>query len=174
VRREDWGFDALLGPALPEEANPMVLTPEFYNRVVDRLSALYDYVIIDGVADPWHPLLRAFALPRCDYLLVPVTPSEVALTDTHAWLVDIVTTASVQAEKIGLVVNRMRGTVGLSEAQLRQETKPWSIRAIIPERPEWLEALNAGQPVLGRDVTSINRPLADISADIRRVRAARG
>jgi cellulose biosynthesis protein BcsQ len=64
-----------------------VLTPGLYGLATDLLAQLYDYVIVDAPsAEFYHPLFTEYALPRADYLLVPITQNIAGLMNTDSWL----------------------------------------------------------------------------------------
>jgi hypothetical protein len=87
VERPNWNTSFLLGPATPKDASPMHYNSQLYSRIVDALRQRFDYILIDTpVAEVYHDILRGFALPEANYIVVPIVPAIYTLMNADAWL----------------------------------------------------------------------------------------
>ena len=183
VNRSDMNFSALLGPATPDDALSLLtaesgrggtsFSARFYSEVVDLLKPHFDYIFIDTpVAEKYHSLFTEFALPRADYLIVPVIPSKQTVHNTYMWLNSAVTAprhaqgAGLRPEQIGIVLNRAEEGVGYGELEVMEELRKYNYLGSVPETTEWKRANNEGELIAARNKGDINDAFARILGQV--------
>jgi septum formation inhibitor-activating ATPase MinD len=169
VHKDELGFSALLGPARSREANPQWINARLYNQILPLLKEHYDYILVDTpVAELYHDIHRDFALPNADYILVPITPNLPTLMNADRWLYEICQPthvdggAGVDRNKIGIVLNRAKETVGLSFEEIQTELSQWRIVGVIPDTDEWQRANNENALVATRNYRELNDAFAQV------------
>lgn len=161
-------MSALLGPASPEVANPLYYTGKRYSEILDALKPHFDYIIIDTpVAELYHDIFRAFALPRADFIVVVATPNVPTLMNTDSWLRQI--TAPVHAggmgidpNTIGIVLNRAEDDIGIDEDEARRELGEWPFLGGVPETKEWKRCNNEGVLVATKNYHELNEAFSRV------------
>jgi septum formation inhibitor-activating ATPase MinD len=169
VHKDELGFSALLGPARSREANPQWINARLYNQILPLLKEHYDYILVDTpVAELYHDIHRDFALPNADYILVPITPNLATLMNVDRWLHEICQPthvdggAGVDRNKIGIVLNRAKDTVGLSFEEIQTELSQWRIVGVVPDTDEWQRANNENALVATRNYRELNDAFAQV------------
>lgn len=169
VHRDELGFSALLGPARSREANPQWINARLYNQILPLLKEHYDYIIVDTpVAELYHDIHRDFALPNADFILVPITPNLPTLMNADRWLYEICQPthvaggSGVDRNKVGIVLNRAKDTVGLSFEEIQTELSQWRIVGVIPDTDEWQRANNENSLVATRNYRELNDAFSQV------------
>jgi pilus assembly protein CpaE len=169
LHRPEYGISALLGPAVPDEGNPLNINSMLYNEVLDLLKYHYDYIIIDTpVAEKHHELFSNFALPRADYVVVPVTPSYQTLHNADNWLKSAVTQprhaggAGLDPSQVGVVLNREEGGIGCDPEDVQRTMPRWRFLGSIPEHKAWKLANNNNELVALKNYVEINEAFSMI------------
>lgn len=158
----------LLGPATPRDATPSFFNSRLYGQVLSVLKQNFDYIIIDTpVAELYHDILRGFALPAADYIIVPITPAIHTLMNADSWLRTITLPRhqggdEINPEKIGVVLNQAQDGVECDEDEVRRELYSWNFIGAIPMTKEWLKATNTGEFVAMMPVPVIHEAFANI------------
>ena len=151
-QHEEWNVSFLLGP--DDFTNSRVITPRTYNaelylQVLDVLRSQFDYIVIDTPRkDSWHDILRKFALPEADRILVPLAPTKRNIIVFRSWAdriagpdqpeENIARGKELNYDNILLMVNRTASAEMLDNATVRSEvhnfvvdgirdTDPWGI-----------------------------------------------
>jgi cellulose biosynthesis protein BcsQ len=183
VNRTDMNFSALLGPATPDDALSLLtaesgrggtsFSARFYSEALELLKPHFDYIFIDTpVAEKYHSLFTEFALPRADFLIVPVIPSKQTVHNTYMWLNSAVTAprhaqgAGLRPEQIGIVLNRAEEGVGYGELEVMEELRKYNYLGSIPETTEWKRANNEGELIAARNKPDINEAFARILGQV--------
>jgi septum formation inhibitor-activating ATPase MinD len=171
IERPKWNTSFLLGPATPRDASPVYFNSQLYQRVLDALRQRFDYIVIDTpVAEVYHDILRGFALPEADYIIVPIVPALHTLMNADDWL-RIITSPQhaggdgINPEKIGIVLNQEQSGIGCDEEQVRRELYGWNFIGSIPATKEWLRCVNEGELIATKNYIEINEPFASILAN---------
>lgn len=169
VHRPEYNMSVLLGPATPDEANPISINPRMYNEVLDLLKLHYDYIIIDTpVAEKFHEMFSEFALARADYLIVPVAPNFTTLHNADNWLRSAVVAprhengAGFDRNRIGVVLNRAEDGIGCSEDDVRATMANWHYIGAIPETKEWKAANNRNELVAPKNFADLSHAFAEV------------
>lgn len=169
IHKQEYNISALLGPATPDDGNPQWITARLYNQILDLLKEQYDYIFIDTpVAEKFHTVFSEFALPRADFIVVPVAPNNATLHNADTWLRQAVTAprhangAGVPREKIGIVLNRAKDNIGCSEEDVRANLANWNFLGAIPETDEWQKANNTYQVVATYNYAELDEAFANV------------
>lgn len=169
IHKTEFNVSALLGPATSDDGNPQWITPRLYNDILDLLVEKYDYIFIDTpVAEKFHSMFMEFALPRADFIIVPVQPNNATLHNTDNWLRQAVTAprhangANVPREKIGIVLNRAKDNIGCSEDDVRANLANWNFLGSVPETDEWQKANNVYDIVATYNFAELDEAFAQI------------
>lgn len=169
VHRVEYNLSVLLGPATPDDGNPININAQLYNEILELLKAHYDYIIIDTpVAEKHHEIFANFALPKADYIVVPVAPSFPTLHNADNWLRAAVTQprhvggAGKSPAQIGIVLNRAEDGIGCSEDDVRMTMANWQFVGSIPETKEWKLANNNNELVAPKNFIELNQAFANI------------
>jgi len=172
LHRTDLNLSALLGPAVPENANPMFFSGKRYSQILDAIKPNYDYIIIDTpVAELYHDMFREFALPRADFLAVTITPNAATMMNTDAWLRQVVAPKNangmgVDPSKVGIVLNRSQEDIGMDVEDVRRELGMWRFLGAIPETKEWQRCNNNQELVATKNYHELNQAFSLILAQI--------
>lgn len=152
VHKSEYNLSALLGPATPDEGNPLNIDANLYNEILELLKQLYDYILIDTpVAEKYHDMFAKFALPKANYIIVPVAPNFPTLHNADNWLHSAVVApahsggAGVDRARIGILLNRAEEDIGCSVDDVRRTMASWNFIGSIPETKEWKAANNRNE-----------------------------
>ena len=169
VHRPEYNLSVLLGPATPDEGNPLAISARLYNEILDLIKAHYDYVLIDTpVAEKFHEMFSDFALPRADYVVVPVAPNFTTLHNADNWLRAAVVAprnlggAGLDPNRVGIVLNRAEDGIGCSEEDVRQTMASWHFLGAIPETKEWKACNNRNELVAPRNYAELSQAFAEV------------
>jgi MinD-like ATPase involved in chromosome partitioning or flagellar assembly len=169
VHRPEYNLSILLGPATPDEANPLAINPRLYSEVLELLKQHFDYIIIDTpVAEKFHEMFSEFALAKADYLIVPVAPNYTTLHNADNWLRAAVVSprheggAAFDRNRIGVVLNRAEEGIGCSEDDVRATMANWQYIGSIPETKEWKAANNRNELVAPKNYADLSHSFAEV------------
>ena len=169
VHKPEYNISVLLGPPTPDEANPLSISARLYSQVLELLKQHYDYIFIDTpVAEKFHEMFSDFALPRADYIIVPVAPNFTTLHNADNWLRAAVTApkheggAGIDRNRIGVVLNRAEDGIGCSEADVRATMANWHFIGAVPETKEWKAANNANELVAPKNFANLSHAFAEV------------
>lgn len=169
VHKPEYNLSVLLGPATPDEGNPLALGPRIYNEILDLLKQHYDYIFIDTpVAEKYHEMFNKFALVRADYIVVPVAPNFQTLHNADNWLRAAVVAphhaqgAGMDPNRVGIVLNRAEEGIGCSEDDVRQTMASWHFLGSIPETKEWKAANNRNELVAPKNYAELSQAFAEV------------
>jgi len=169
VHKPEYNLSVLLGPATPDEANPLNIDAELYSEILELLKVHFDYILIDTpVAEKFHDLFSKFVLPKADFIVVPVAPNLPTLHDAHNWLMSAVVQprhsggAGVDPSRIGVVLNRAEDGIGCSEEDVRSAMARWRFLGSIPETKEWKLANNRSELVAQKAYAELNQAFASV------------
>lgn len=169
VHRPEFNLSILLGPATPDEANPLSINPRLYSEVLELLKQHYDYIFIDTpVAEKFHEMFSEFALAKNDYLIVPVAPSFQTLHNADNWLRAAVVAprheggAGFDRNRIGIVLNRAEEGIGCTEDDVRATMANWHYIGAIPETKEWKAANNRNELVAPKNFADLSHAFAEV------------
>jgi septum formation inhibitor-activating ATPase MinD len=169
VHKVEYNLSVLLGPATPDDGNPININSLLYNEVLDLLRMHYDYIIIDTpVAEKHHEIFANFALPRADYIIVPVAPSFPTLHNADNWLRAAVVQprhaggAGKDPSQVGVLLNRAEDGIGCSVDDVRMTMASWNFLGSIPETKEWKLANNNNELVAPKNFAELNQAFATV------------
>ena len=169
VHKVEYNLSVLLGPATPDDGNPININSLLYNEILDLLRMHYDYIIIDTpVAEKHHEIFANFALPRADYIIVPVAPSFPTLHNADNWLRAAVVQprhaggAGKDPSQIGVLLNRAEDGIGCSVDDVRMTMASWNFLGSIPETKEWKLANNNNELVAPKNFAELNQAFATV------------
>jgi len=169
VTKPEYNLSVLLGPATPDEGNPLNINSMLYSEILDLLKFHFDYMIIDTpVAEKYHDIFSNFALKRADYIVVPVAPSFPTLHNNDNWLQHSVTLprhaggAGLDPSQIGIVLNREEEGIGCSIDDVRMTMARWNFLGSIPETKEWKLANNRNELVAPKNYAELNQAFATV------------
>lgn len=169
VTKPEYNLSVLLGPATPDEGNPLNINSMLYSEILDLLKFHFDYLVIDTpVAEKYHDIFTNFALKRADYIVVPVAPSFPTLHNNDNWLQHAVTLprhaggAGLDPSQIGIVLNREEDGIGCSVDDVRMTMARWNFLGSIPETKEWKLANNRNELVAPKNYAELNQAFATV------------
>jgi cellulose biosynthesis protein BcsQ len=168
IHRPDYNLSALLGPAVPEEANPQLFTGALYSAILEALRPNFDYIFIDTpVAEKFHDIFSNFALPQADYIIVPITPAYHTVMNVDGWLSGIIQPTSangagIDPNIVGIVLNQHRENVGITEADIQEELYQWKYLGSIPDTNEWVRAINSNELIATKNIHELNTAFSRI------------
>lgn len=135
IYNERLGIHALLAPKRARTAD--FLTPEFYQDVINKLSYMFDVVVLDTSVNYLDALLGEVVLPTADAVLFVTNLSIGSVYGMTRWM-DEVTTAvedggsGIPKEKIGIVVNQSLPNVGIDAEFLTRTASGATMLVAIP------------------------------------------
>lgn len=168
VERPNLNTSFLLGPATPRDATPAYFNAKLYSQVLSVLRKNFDYILIDTpVAELYHDILRGFALPQADYIVVPITPAIHTLMNADGWLRMITQPRhqggdEVNPAKIGIVLNQAQDGVDCDEDEVKRELYAWTFIGSVPMTKEWLKSNNNNEFVATKNIPEISNAFANI------------
>jgi MinD-like ATPase involved in chromosome partitioning or flagellar assembly len=162
VHRPEANLSALLGPSSPEAANPLYYTGAKYAQILEALRPNFDYIFIDTpVAELYHDIFRAFALPQANYVIVAVAPNHTTVLNADTWLNQVCAPQQaggmgLDKNKVGYVLNRAEDGIAYDEAEVVANLSNWNYLGSVPETKEWKRANNEGQIVAHKNFHELN------------------
>lgn len=129
------GFHAMLAPKRARTAD--YLTPDFYVHLIDRLSYLFDVVVLDTSVDYTDVLLSKVVFPMANAILFVTNFSVGSIYGMNRWVDDVTTPVDkggpgIALSKIGVVVNQAGDEFGIDPELLRVATAGAEILTYIP------------------------------------------
>jgi septum formation inhibitor-activating ATPase MinD len=168
LHKPEINLSLLLGPSSAREASPTYITPDLYNRVLDVLVQLYDYVINDTqVAEAHSSMHNEYSLARADRLIVPVNPNIPTLFNADSWLRDICSPKhgggiGFDENKVGIVLNMAIDGIDCDVEDVARNLGAWSLIGVIPYTPLWQLAINRGELVATYNYEELNQAFASV------------
>jgi MinD-like ATPase involved in chromosome partitioning or flagellar assembly len=163
---EDYHLDVIFGSNNSQEVDPKVLSPMLYRRVVATLAGMYDYVFVDNqVAEPFSPMVREFALPAADRIMVVLDHNQVALDRVIHYLQEISgprfnnVGQDVSLASIGIVLNMYQPQAKLTLDDIRAQMVGWNWWGKVPFMQSWKDANSAHRLCLDKDVQAAIDPI---------------
>ncbi len=135
------GLDCVLAPVAPGDAERIPVTATA--ALIDVLSGMYDYVVIDTPAQITEHVLAALDASHQHVLLT--TPEIPALKNVRLTL-DMLDLLSYDRSTRTIVLNRCDAQVGLTEADIERVVKS-PVAGHIPSSREVPISINRGQPI---------------------------
>lgn len=128
------GIDVLLPPKRPRFSKEVPVS--FYRELLHLLRQEYDYIILDTSVDYTDPLIEDFAYQLSD-LIVFVTDFVVnSFGSMCRWFYEVTSDSpgsmKIPKEKVGIVVNKALGDVGVTPEILKKVTEGHNILSVIP------------------------------------------
>jgi pilus assembly protein CpaE len=143
LQKHDSGMDLLLAPPSPETAD--LVTPAHMSQVLDILSGMYDYVIVD--IDKRLDDLNLMILDVADSILAVMTADLSCLKNVRL-LLETIGHLGYEQSKLKLVLNRSNAFTGINvksaEGALRRPIE----YQIVNEYRGAISALNTGAPIM--------------------------
>jgi len=137
------GIRVLLSPFRPEEAE--VITPEHIQHLLQFLSELYDYIVIDCAPSYEDRMLEV--LEHADEIMLVVTPEVGALKNTSLFL-DLAVKLRLSPEQIHIILNRANSNVGIGADEIEHTLRHQvAFRMISAGRP-LVFSVNRGIPLI--------------------------
>lgn len=135
VEAPGMGFHTLLAPKRARTAD--YLSPDFYVNVIDRLSYLFDVVVLDTSVDYTDVLLSRVVFPMANAILFVTNLSVGSVYGMNRWMDDVTTPVEqggpgIAKNKIGVVVNQAGEDFGIDPELLRIATTGAEILTFIP------------------------------------------
>lgn len=137
-------LDCVLAPVAPGDAERIPVTSTA--ALIDVLSSMYDYVLIDTPAQITEHVLAALDASHQHILLT--TPEVPALKNMRLTL-DMLDLLSYDRRNRTIVLNRSDAQVGLSEADIERVMKT-SVAGHIPSSREVPISINRGEPIAAK------------------------
>lgn len=164
VYSQEGHFFALLGPDNPVQADPTLITPGLYNRILSIMRQTFDYIVIDTpVAEYYHAIVRDFAVREADRIVTVVTPNWTTVINTASYLraiVDEPTGPRAPVEKIGWVFNQSLEDVDCSVEDAKQHLSRFRYLGEVPFTEDWLRAANNAELIVASRNEVINAAFA--------------
>lgn len=135
VEAPGMGFHTLLAPKRARTAD--YLSPDFYVNVIDRLSYLFDVVVLDTSVDYTDVLLSRVVFPMANAILFVTNLSVGSVYGMNRWMDDVTTPIEqggpgIAKNKIGVVVNQAGEDFGIDPELLKIATTGAEILTYIP------------------------------------------
>jgi len=137
-------LDCVLAPVAPGDAERIPVTSTA--ALIDVLSSMYDYVLLDTPAQITEHVLAALDASHQHILLT--TPEVPALKNMRLTL-DMLDLLSYDRSNRAIVLNRSDAQVGLSEADIERVMKT-SVAGHIPSSREVPISINRGEPIAAK------------------------
>src|SRR5262245_57743960 len=159
VQPHDSGVDLLLAPPTPEAAD--LVTPAHLHQIIELLSGLYDYVVVD--IDKRLEDRNLMVLDVADTIFAVMTADLSCLKNVRL-LLETIGHLGYEQNKLKLVLNRSNAFTGISvksaEGALRRPIE----YQIVNEYRGAISALNTGSPFqLSKSDSVLGRSVADFA-----------
>ena len=155
VHDDDNHMSILFGPPTLAEADPRVVTPALYARVVTVLRSMFDWIVVDTpVAEKHHQLFSDFVLSEADRLVVVINPNHVTIENASRWLTAIADPVyaggdAYERSAVRVLLNKAEEGIGADTADVAALLDDYSFVGAIPESPAWRSAANNGELLAG-------------------------
>ncbi len=152
------GVRVLLAPPRPEMAE--LVTIEFLKKVLIRLRATYDYVVVD-TWNSFHDQVLA-VLDLSDRILLLMT-SEIPTIKNVKLFLEVADALGYPPDKIALVLNRSDSRGGISMQDIQRSINHPVVGGIVSDGTLAISALNRGIPfVVSHKDSQISRNVRDL------------
>lgn len=110
---------------------------QFYVEVIDKLQDMFDVVILDTSVNYLDELLEKVAYPMADKIILVSDMSISSIYGCTRWIIETVESdeASVEADKVGVVINRAMQDVNMPIDKIQMATRGLPIISLIPTAP---------------------------------------
>lgn len=135
IYHERLGIHALLAPKRARAAD--WLMPDFYKDIIEKLSTMFDVVILDTSVAYLDPLLSELVLPISDAVLFVTNLSIGSVYGMTRWMDEVTGSvedggAGLPKEKIGIVVNQSLANVGIDQTLLQHAAAGATLLVAVP------------------------------------------
>lgn len=135
IYHERLGIHALLAPKRARAAD--YLTPDFYKDMIEKLSTMFDVVILDTSVSYLDPLLSELVLPISDAVLFVTNLSIGSVYGMTRWMDEVTGAvedggAGLPKAKIGIVVNQSLANVGIDQTLLQHAAAGATLLVAVP------------------------------------------
>jgi pilus assembly protein CpaE len=137
------GVRVLLGPTQPEHAEK--ITSEHIERLLDTLSQMYDFVVVD--CHPNYDDRNLQILEQADQILFVVRPELGPLRNMGVFL-NLVFKLGLRPEKIHIVLNRAGSKSGIEVEQIERSFKSRVEFRMISGGRAVVTSVNRGTPII--------------------------
>ncbi len=151
VVTHDSGLKVLMGPARPEEADPLVSKADTVGRIISQVRNLYDFVVVDTPTRLDEVQLGIF--DQASRIIMVGTPTLVSIKNMRLVL-DVFDKLEYEQNKTGIVLNKIiedrrnkTPVVPTERIESYLKTKVVGKIPVIEERI-FLTAINKGVPVI--------------------------
>jgi MinD-like ATPase involved in chromosome partitioning or flagellar assembly len=132
---ERLGIHVLLAPKRARTAD--YLTPEFYQDIIQKLSTMFDVVILDTSVNYLDPLLGSVVLPISDAVMFVTNLSIGSVYGMNRWMDEVTSPADaggsgISKEKIGVVINQSAPDLGIDQELLEHAAAGARLLVAIP------------------------------------------
>ena len=132
---ERLGVHALLAPKRARTAD--YLTPEFYQDIIQKLSTMFDVVILDTSVNYLDKLLGKVVLPISDAVMFVTNLSIGSVYGMNRWMDEVTSSkesggSAIAKEKIGIVVNQSAPDLGIDQELLTHAAAGAQLLVAIP------------------------------------------
>lgn len=132
---ERLGIHALLAPKRARTAD--YLTPDFYQDVIQKLSYMFDIVLLDTSVNYLDPLIGNVVLPISDAVMFVTNLSLGSVYGMNRWMDEVTTSidsggAGINQNKIGVVVNQSAPGLGIDQELLTHAANGAQLLVAIP------------------------------------------
>jgi pilus assembly protein CpaE len=146
------GIKVLLAPSRPENAD--LVQPEHLKIILDEMTHLYDYVVVDTATVINEMILTA--MDRASRIVLVATPDIPAIKNARLFF-EITDALNYEPNKIMLVLNKMDKRSGIT-AQMIEDNVKHPVSAQIPlDEAVVLSSINRGVPFM---IDSRSKPIA--------------
>jgi Flp pilus assembly CpaE family ATPase len=135
IKDDRLGIHVLLAPKRARTAE--YLTPEFYQDVIQKLSTMFDVVILDTSVHYLDPLLGSVVLPISDAIMFVTNLSIGSVYGMNRWMDEVTTPleeggSGIDRSKIGVVVNQSAPDLGIDQNLLEHAAGGAHLLVAIP------------------------------------------
>lgn len=153
------GIRVLLAPPRPELSE--LLTTEYLKKLVTRLRATNDYVVVD-TWNSFHDQVLA-VLDLADHILL-LTTSELPTIKNVRLFLEVADALGYRSEKIVLVLNRSDNRAGISVQDIQRSVNHRVAAGIVSDGPAVSTSVNRGVPfVISHRDAQISQNLRDVA-----------
>jgi pilus assembly protein CpaE len=159
------GVQLLAGMESPAE---VVASEEHIQRLFQSLATHYRYVVVDA-SSRLDPIVRTVYDLSHNVLLV-AEAGTVALLWSAARVCNYLTRGKPSTDKVHLVLNRFRNTLGFSEADAEAACDAKLLARIPSQGPEVGKSVDKGVPVALQDDTEVAHAFHELAAVLANIR----
>lgn len=135
IADERLGVYALLAPKRARTAD--YLTPEFYQDVIQKLSYMFDVVLLDTSVNYLDPLIGSVVLPISDAIMFVTNLSLGSVYGMNRWMDEVTSPiesggSGIDRGKIGVVVNQSAPDLGIDQELLSNAAAGAQLLVAVP------------------------------------------